>query len=102
MEAASGAGRGEVLVFSASRASCEKLCHAFQGKDDSARIEVFFVHACFASVYDRFHLKCHDCQKHKNQKTWKIIGLFLRFLAKLIWVDSKRDLLCSYFYFFMF
>ena len=51
--------------------------------------------------YDSFHLKCHDCQKHKNQKTWKITGLFLCFLAKLTWVDSKRDFLYSCFYFFM-
>ena len=52
-------------------------------------------------VYDRFHLKCHDCQNHKNQKTWKTTGLFMLFLAKLTWVDSKRDLLCLSFYFFI-
>ena len=59
------------------------------------------VAAILALLYDRFHLKCHDCQKHKNEKTWKIIGLFLWFLAKLIWVISKRDPLCSCIYFFM-
>ena len=51
--------------------------------------------------YDRFHLKCHDCQNHKNQKTWTTTGFFLLFLAKLTWIDSKRDLLCSSFYFFI-
>ena len=42
--------------------------------------------------YDCFNLKCHDCQKHKNQKTWKTTGLFVLFLEKLTWVDFKRDL----------
>ena len=27
--------------------------------------------------YDPFHLKCHDCQNRKNQKTCKTAGLFL-------------------------
>ena len=56
--------------------------------------------ARWCKAYNAFHLKCHDCQNRKNEKTWKM-GLFLLFLAKLTWVDSKRDLLCSSFYFFI-
>ena len=72
-----------------------------QSRGDAENLCVAHLAEIFSRLYDRFHLKCHDCQNHKNQKTWKTTGLFMLFLAKLTWVDSKRDLLCLSFYFFI-
>lgn len=45
LDTARGAAPGEILVFSSSRASCERLCAAFRANSPKATIEVFLIFA---------------------------------------------------------
>lgn len=42
LDTARGTAPGEILVFSSSRASCERLCAAFRANSSTETIEVFF------------------------------------------------------------